>query len=46
LDPDLVNRRSMPDFEDREEFMLVQNEINTPPGKDGLGPGEEEWHGR
>ena len=46
LDPDLVGRWTMRDFEDREEYMFVQDELSQPRDKNAVQPGETEWAGR
>jgi len=48
IDPDAVARWSMPDFTDREEYMLIQCDMaqNNDGGNDDLNPGERYWTGR
>jgi hypothetical protein len=47
VDPDVVKRWTMIDFADREEYMMVQIDVDNPkPGNDSLAPDETEWTGR
>ena len=47
FDPDHVAQWAMPDFEDREEYMFVQDAMAEPTAAENeLQSYEQEWYGR